>query len=60
MIPAALEPRRHAPPPDWPVEVFELVTDVIAAMLLAAMRRARDEETLDPVGRRGVMESSAR
>ena len=55
---AALEPRRHAPPPDWPAEVFESLSDAVAAALVAAVRRARDEETQDLGGRR-VMESPA-
>jgi hypothetical protein len=42
MVPARLEPRRHAPPPDWPAEVFEAVTDALAAALVAAVRRERE------------------
>ena len=36
----ALEPRRHEPPPGWPGDVFERVTDALAAALVAAVRRA--------------------
>ncbi len=34
-----LTPRRHATPKGWPPEVFENVTDALAAALVAAVRR---------------------
>jgi hypothetical protein len=34
-----LEPRRHDPPPGWSGETFERVTDALADVLLAALRR---------------------
>jgi hypothetical protein len=37
--PADLGPRRHDPPEGWPPEVFERVTDALAAALVAAVRR---------------------
>lgn len=37
-----LEPRRHEPPTGWPPEVFERVTDAIAAALVAAYRRTEE------------------
>lgn len=46
MNPAALEPHRHEAPPGWPVEVFEQVTNAIAAALVAAVRR-QDRKTDD-------------
>jgi hypothetical protein len=39
---ATLQPRRHAPPPGWPAETFERVTDALAAALVAAVRRERE------------------
>jgi hypothetical protein len=39
MTPATLEPRRHAPPADWSPEVFEKLTDALAAALVAAVWR---------------------
>jgi hypothetical protein len=36
-----LEPRRHEPPAGWSREVFEAVTDALAAALLAALERER-------------------
>jgi hypothetical protein len=41
-----LQPRRHAPPPGWPPEVFEALTSALAAALVGAYRREqeRDEE----------------
>ena len=43
--PAALEPRRHEPPPGWDAQTFEAVTDALAAALVAVYRRA----DLDPL-----------
>jgi hypothetical protein len=40
---AGLKPRRHEPPAGWPPEVFERVTDSLAAALVAAHRRAAKE-----------------
>jgi hypothetical protein len=42
--PERLEPRRHAPPPDWPPEVFAALTDALAAALVAAIRRQATED----------------
>ena len=42
-FPERLEPRRHDPPDGWPPEVFEVLTDALAAALVAAVRRAADE-----------------
>ena len=42
MTPAALEPCRHDPPPGWSREVFERLTDAVAAVLVAAYRRAAE------------------
>lgn len=39
-VAAILEPRRHEPPEDWPAEVFERLTDALAAALTASWRRA--------------------
>jgi hypothetical protein len=39
MNPTTLEPRRHVPPVGWPVEVFERVTDALAAALVSSYRR---------------------
>jgi hypothetical protein len=38
----ALQPTRHDPPPGWPPEVFERVTDALAAALVAAYRRLEE------------------
>jgi len=43
-----LEPRRHAPPPGWPVETFEVVTTALAQALLTALRRLEREESDTP------------
>jgi hypothetical protein len=45
MTPAALEPRRHDPPTGWSSETFEHLTDALAAALVAAYRRAVEEQT---------------
>jgi hypothetical protein len=37
---AGLSPRRHDPPIGWDREVFERLTDALAAALVAAHRRA--------------------
>jgi hypothetical protein len=42
-VTAGLEPRRHAPPADWPPAVFEAVTDALAQALVAAVRRREAE-----------------
>jgi hypothetical protein len=36
---STLHPRRHDPPEGWPPEVFEALTDALAAALVAAVRR---------------------
>jgi len=36
---AKLQPRRHAPPPGWPRETFEQLTDALAAALVAVAAR---------------------
>jgi hypothetical protein len=41
---AALQPQRHEPPPGWPRETFERLTAALAAALVAAYRRAAEEE----------------
>jgi hypothetical protein len=43
---SALVPRRHEPPPGWPADVFEAVTDALATALAAAYRR-RDDATAE-------------
>jgi hypothetical protein len=42
--PERLEPRRHGPPPGWPAETFERLTDALAAALVAAIRRQAAED----------------
>jgi hypothetical protein len=34
-----MRPERHEPPPGWPPEVFERVTEALAAALVSAYRR---------------------
>jgi len=36
---AELQPRRHGPPPGWPRETFEQLTDALAAALVAVATR---------------------
>jgi len=36
---AVLQPRWHAPPPGWPRETFEQLTDALAAALVAVAAR---------------------
>jgi hypothetical protein len=44
-----LKPRCHEPPLGWPPEVFDRVTDALAAMLVAAVQRAhRSVEEAEP------------
>jgi hypothetical protein len=40
---ASLEPRRHDPPSGWTRETFEGVTDALAAALVAAIEREREQ-----------------
>ena len=49
---AELAPRRHQSLPCWPGETFERVTDALAAVLVAAYRRAHEPvlESLKPRG----------
>jgi hypothetical protein len=42
-----LQPRRHDPPPGWSAEIFERVTDAIAAALVTTYRRRGVEDTSD-------------
>ena len=42
---ATFEPRRHDPPDGWPTDVFERLTDALAAAIVARVRRTT--ETLD-------------
>lgn len=41
---ADLRPRRHDPPPGWSRETFERLTDALAAVLIAAVRREAERE----------------
>jgi hypothetical protein len=43
-----LEPRRHAPPAGWDRDVFENVTDALAAVLVAAIKREEDVKDGSP------------
>jgi hypothetical protein len=43
VIVATLEPHQHVPPPGWSPEIFERVTDALAAALVAALLRERTE-----------------
>ncbi len=45
-----LEPRRHEPPPGWPPDVFERLTDALAAALLAVVRRKAEDDGARVVG----------
>jgi hypothetical protein len=37
-------PRQYAPPPGWPRDVFERVTDALVAALVASWRRDHERE----------------
>jgi hypothetical protein len=41
---STLQPRRHEPPAGWSADVFEKVTDALAAALVAAVRREREAQ----------------
>jgi hypothetical protein len=41
---STLQPRRHEPPAGWSADVFERVTDAVAAALVSAVRRERELE----------------
>jgi hypothetical protein len=45
---ATLAPRRHEPPAGWRAEVFEAVTEALAAALVAAYRRGGDQPARPP------------
>jgi hypothetical protein len=54
-----IEPRRHTPPPGWPVDAFERLTDALAAVLVAAWKRRAEADDGDdrdaPVDASGVV-----
>jgi hypothetical protein len=39
-----IQPQRHAPPDGWPPDVFERLTDALAAALVSAYRRRSSED----------------
>lgn len=41
---SALRPQRHNPPPGWPPDVFEKLTDAIAQVLASTYRQAHESE----------------
>lgn len=43
---STLRPQRHEPPPEWPREAFERLTNALAQALVAAYRRDREREEL--------------
>lgn len=51
---ADLRPRRHEPPQGWGAETFELLTDALAAALVAAVRRRQategEQDSAEPGG----------
>jgi hypothetical protein len=48
---AELQPRRHDAPAGWSVEVFEQVTDALAAALIGAYRRQQEALVKTEAGR---------
>jgi hypothetical protein len=49
---SALQPHRHTPPDGWPPEVFERVTDALAAALVSAVRRSGVNEAVQQASQR--------